>query len=127
MKKTLKIKNGNSVDVIKQLGNLDKLKDYRITIELWDYKRSVSQNKRYWDLLGDISNHLGYNTSEIHSLMAYKYLSYKNSILDQEVTVIPSTTTLTVKEFSKYMSDIESFAKSLGFKRKIDFQDFEDA
>ena len=103
MKKTLKIKNGNSVDVIKQLGNLDKLKDYRVTIELWDYKRSVSQNKRYWDLLGN-----------------------KNNILDQEITVIPSTTTLTVKEFSKYMSDIESFAKSLGFKRKIDFQDFQD-
>ena len=68
MKKTLKIKNGNSVDVIKQLGNLDKLKDYRVTIELWDYKRSVSQNKRYWDLLGNISDHLGYNTSEVHSL-----------------------------------------------------------
>ena len=126
MKKTLKIKNGNSVDAIKQLGSLDKSKDYRVTIEFWDYKRSVSQNKRYWDLLGNISDHLGYDTSEVHSLMAYKYLSYKNNILDQEITVIPSTTTLTVKDFSKYMSDIESFAKGLGFKRTIDFQDFQD-
>jgi hypothetical protein len=126
MKKTLKIKNGNSDDAIKQLGSLDKSSDYRVTIELWDYKRSISQNKRYWDLLGAISNHLGYNTSELHSLMAYKYLSYKNSILDHEVTVIPSTTTLTIKEFSKYMGDIESFAKGLGFERKVDFQDFQD-
>ena len=126
MKKTLKIKNGNSDDAIKQLGNLDKSNDYMVTIELWDYKRSISQNKRYWDLLGAMSNQLGYNTSELHSLMAYKYLSYKNSILDHEVTVIPSTTTLTIKEFSKYMDDIESFAKGLGFKRKVDFQDYQD-
>jgi len=115
MKKIIKISNGKNSAAISALGKLDPNQDWKITIEEWDYKRSIDQNKRYWELLTEIGKHLGYNPNEMHALMAYKYLAYKDSILNEEVTVIPSTTSLTIKEFGNYMNNVENFASSLGF------------
>lgn len=115
MKTILKITNGKNSAAISAIGKLDPHKDWKISIEEWDYKRSIDQNKRYWELLTEVGKHLGYNPNEMHALMAYKYLAYKDSILNEEVTVIPSTTSLSVKEFSSYMANIESFAENLGF------------
>jgi len=134
VKKITRIKNGKNREVISQLGRLDPTKDWKVTIEEDDYIRSNDQNKLYWDLLSDIGKHLGYNSNEMHQLMAYKFLSYQNSIMDMEVTAIPSTTKLTVKEFSKYINNIQGFAASLGFvgtshvvdNKYTDFQDFQD-
>jgi len=115
MKKIIKISNGKNSAAISALGKLDPNQDWKITIEEWDYKRSIDQNKRYWELLTEIGKHLGYNPNEMHALMAYKYLSYKSIVMDNEVVVVPSTTSLSVKEFGGYMNNVENFASSLGF------------
>ena len=49
-------------------------------------------------------------------MMKYKYLSYKEELLGDEVVVVPSTSELTIKEFLEYQSNVEKFAISLGFK-----------
>ena len=51
----------------------------------------------YWALITELGSFLGYNTEEMHLMMAYKYLSYKNELLGDEVVVVPSTTKLKYK------------------------------
>jgi len=116
MKKIIKIANGKNKEAISAIGRLDQAKDWKITIEEWDYKRSIDQNRRYWELLTEIGNNLGYKPDEMHALMAYKYLSYKDEVLNEEITVIPSTTSLTIKEFNTYMSNVENFGTTVGVK-----------
>lgn len=132
MKEILRITKGKNAQTISALGKLDTSKDWKITIEEWSCSRTISQNKMYWDLLTEIGKYLGYSSEEMHSLMAYKYLSYKSNVMDKEITVIPSTTKLNVKEFSNYISQVKSFASELGFKNNTNthsgaFQDFQDA
>jgi len=132
MKEILRITKGKNAQTISALGKLDTSKDWKITIEEWSCSRTISQNKMYWDLLTEIGKYLGYSSEEMHSLMAYKYLSYKSNVMDKEITVIPSTTKLNVKEFSNYISQVKSFASELGFKNNTNthsgtFQNFQDA
>ena len=47
--------------------------------------------------------------------MKYKFLSYKQEMLGDEMVVIPSTSKLNIKEFVDYLSKVERFASSLGF------------
>lgn len=101
--------------MISSIINLNPDKDWKVEIGPWTSMRSHEQNKRYWEMLTQVGSHLGYTADEMHHLLAYKYLSYKNRVMDEEVTVVPSTTSLTIKEFAEYMSNIENWAASLGF------------
>jgi len=113
----LKLKSKEDVEQIPSFcGDLDFNKTWELTIKEYDYSRTNAQNKRYWRLINEIGSFLGYNPEEIHNMMKYKYLSYKNELLGDEVTVVPSTSDLTIKEFLEYQSNIEKFAVSLGFK-----------
>ena len=53
--------------------------------------------------------------------MKYKFLSYKQEMLGDEMVVVPSTAKLTIKEFVDYLSRVEEFASSLGFNFKGDY------
>ena len=57
----------------------------------------------------------------MHELLKYKFLSYKQEMLGDEMVVIPSTSKLTIKEFVDYLSKVERFAVSLGFQLKGDY------
>lgn len=120
----------NRPNLISLIGKLDDQQLYEVTIKEHGVKRSHAQNKRYWELLGEIGKYLGYNSDEMHQLMSYKFLSEATEIMDTKITVIPSTTSLGVKEFKDYMERIENFAAGFGFvfNSKIlhDFQDFQD-
>ena len=105
----------NRTDVISSIVNLNPDKDWKVEISPWTSLRSHEQNKRYWEMLTQVGKHLGYTADEMHQLLAFKYLSYKNRVMDEEVTVVPSTTSLTIKEFAEYMGNIENWASSLGF------------
>ena len=100
----------------KQIGELDLSKAWEVEIKEYDHQRSIQQNRKYWKLVGELGSYLGYSTEEIHNMMKYKYLSYKNDLLGDEVVVVPSTSKLSIKEFIDYLSHVEGFAYSLGFK-----------
>ena len=53
--------------------------------------------------------------------MKYKFLSYKQEMLGDEMVVIPSSSKLTIKEFVDYLSKVEVFASTLGFNLKGDY------
>lgn len=101
--------------VRKQIGELDLSKAWEIEVKPFAFNRSVQQNKKYWALIGELGSYLGYDVGEMHELMKYKFLSYKQEMLGDEMVVIPSTSKLTVKEFVEYLNKVERFAIDLGF------------
>ena len=101
------------------LGELDLNKQWDIKVEEFKSNRSVAQNKRYWKLINELGSFLGYEPEEMHQMMKYKYLSYRQEMLGDEMVVIPTTSQLTIKEFIEYCNNVESFAVTLGFKLDI--------
>ena len=102
---------------VKQIGKLDvKDKAWDIEVKKFSFNRSAEQNKRYWALVGELSSYLGYEDFEMHELLKYKFLSYKQDMLGDEMVVIPSTSKLNIKEFVDYLAKVERFAVSLGFQ-----------
>lgn len=101
------------------LGELDLSKQWDIEVKEFKSNRSVAQNKRYWRLINELGSYLGYEPEEMHQMMKYKYLSYKQEMLGDEMVVIPSTSDLTIKEFIEYCNNVERFAISLGFTLDI--------
>lgn len=101
------------------LGELDLSKQWDIEVKEFKSNRSVAQNKRYWRLINELGSYLGYEPEEMHQMMKYKYLSYKQEMLGDEMVVIPSTSDLTIKEFIEYCNNVEKFAISLGFTLDI--------
>ena len=88
---------------------LDKLegKDVEIRIRERSANRSREQNSLYWKWIDIMSKEIGYSKQEMHELIKYKFLK-RNTIDDNgsEEVLVKSTTTLTSKEFSRFMNDI---------------------
>ena len=102
-------------NVRKQIGELDLSKAWEVEVKPFAFNRSTQQNKKYWKLVGELGSFLGYEEQEMHELMKYKFLSYKQYMLGDEMVVVPSTSKLTIKEFVEYLSKVERFAVELGF------------
>jgi hypothetical protein len=98
------------------LGEIDLSKAWEVEVKPFAFNRSTQQNKRYWALIKELGDFLGYDEGEMHELLKYKFLSYKTEMLGEEIPVIPSTSKLTIKEFVEYLSKVERFAVSLGFQ-----------
>lgn len=120
MIKSRKISGSEDESIQKLFGKLDDTKFYDISIREHKDSRSIQQNKRYWALITEMSSYLGYTTDEMHQMMAYKYLSYKNDLMGEEVVVVPSTTKLKIKEFNEYYDKVEQFAYGLGFRMDLE-------
>jgi len=105
----------------KQIGELDLSKAWEVEIKPFAFNRSTEQNKRYWKLIEELGNFLGYDAGEMHQLLKYKFLSYKQEMLGDAMTVIPSSSKLTIKEFVEYLDKVERFASELGFQLKGDY------
>jgi hypothetical protein len=108
-------------NVRKQIGELDLSKAWEVEVKPFAFNRSTQQNKKYWKLIGELGSFLGYDEGEMHELMKYKFLSYKQEMLGDEMVVVPSSSKLTIKEFVEYLSKVERFASTLGFQLKGDY------
>ena len=115
--KRLKVTSNEELEhARKWIGELDVSKAWEIEVKPFSFNRSTAQNKKYWALIGELGTYLGYSEHEMHELMKYKFLSYKQEMLGDEMVVIPSTSKLAIKEFVDYLANVENFAVSLGFK-----------
>ena len=74
--------------------------------------------KNYWKLIEELGDFLGYEADEMHALMKYKFLSYKQDMLGDEMVVIRSTSKLNSKDFEDYLSKVEEFASTLNLPSK---------
>ena len=105
----------------KQIGELDLSNAWEVEVKPFAFNRSTEQNKRYWALIKELGDFLGYDEGEMHELCKYKFLSYKQDMLGDEMVVVPSSSKLTIKEFVEYLSKVERFASELGFQLKGDY------
>ena len=101
--------------VRKQIGELDLSQAWEVEVKPFAFNRSTQQNRRYWKLIQELGSYLGYDEGEMHELMKYKFLSYKQDMLGDEMVVIPSSSKLSIKAFVDYLSKVEVFASTLGF------------
>ena len=74
--------------------------------------------KKYWKLIEELGDFLGYEADEMHALMKYKFLSYKEEMLGDEMVIVPSTSKLNSKDFEDYLTKVEEFASTLGLPSK---------
>lgn len=107
----------NLENLIDYLRNLDFNLPWEVIIRERKPKRSHLQNDRYWALLRDVGNHLGYSSDDMHLLMGYKFLRDEKIINGVPVTVVRSTTSLLAKEMAEYMMHIEIWAGSMGWSK----------
>lgn len=112
--------------------NLDKLIDrfkslnynenqlYDVLVFEHDDTRSSNQNRRYWQLLHLLGDHLGYGAEEMHELMLFHFTSETKEVAGHKVVTLKSTARMKVKEFNEYMEMIESWGKQFGFNFNYD-------
>lgn len=92
---------------------------YEIIVRPYNKKnqRSIDQNNRYWHIIREAANEIGYTANELHSIMSVQILG-TNTItnLDGEpVQVAIQTSSLNVHEFAEYMERVESTLIEAGF------------
>lgn len=112
--------------------NLDKLIDrfkslnynenqlYDVIVTEHDDTRSSNQNRRYWQLLHMLGDHLGYSALDMHELMLFQFTAETKEVAGHPVTTLKSTARMKVKEFNEYMEMIESWGQQFGFKFDYD-------
>ena len=87
--------------------NIFEGEEIEIRIKVRTNNRSNEQNSLYWKWINIMSEEIGFTKEEMHELIKYKFLK-RTSINNNgvEEVKLKSTTTLTVKEFTKLMDDI---------------------
>ena len=105
------------VDYIKQLSIEDE--PFDIVIKPYNKKnqRSIDQNNRYWHIIREAANEIGYTTNELHGIMSVQVLGV-NKIANLEgepVDVVVQTSSLNVTQFAEYMERVEALLIEAGF------------
>jgi hypothetical protein len=87
--------------------NIFEGEEIEIRIKIRTNNRTTEQNSLYWKWINIMSEETGFTKEEMHELIKYKFLK-RTSINNNgiEEVKLKSTTTLTVKEFTKLMDDI---------------------
>tara|TARA_R100001443_G_scaffold23670_2_gene35889 strand:+ start:17375 stop:17758 length:384 start_codon:yes stop_codon:yes gene_type:complete len=87
--------------------NIFEGEEIEIRIKVRTNNRSNEQNSLYWKWINIMSEEIGFTKEEMHELVKYKFLK-RTSINNNgiEEVKLKSTTTLTVKEFTKLMDDV---------------------
>lgn len=87
--------------------NIFEGEEIEIRIKVRTNNRTTEQNSLYWKWINIMSEETGFTKEEMHELIKYKFLK-RTSINNNgvEEVKLKSTTSLTVKEFTKLMDDI---------------------
>jgi hypothetical protein len=91
--------------------NIDK--PWLVDIKPYKKNRSLAQNKLYWKWITCIGDSIGYESDELHAIMADKFLH--DEIVEyggKQIKKDKSTSRLNTKEFTEYLEKIDRFAAS---------------
>jgi hypothetical protein len=91
-------------------GEICKLGLYR----LGERKRSLPQNAWYWTaIVKPIADYTGYTEQEMHAVLKEKFLARRHIVIaDEDISISPTTTTLTTEEFTNYAERVIAWAAS---------------
>jgi hypothetical protein len=105
------------VDYIKQLSLEDE--PYDIVIKPYSKKnqRSIDQNNRYWHIIREAANEIGYTTNELHGIMSVQVLGTNtiSNLKGEPVEVAVQTSSLNITQFAEYMERVEAVLIEAGF------------
>ena len=105
------------VDYIKQLSIEDE--PFDIVIKPYNKKnqRSIDQNNRYWHIIREAANEIGYTTNELHGIMSVQVLGTNtiSNLKGEPVEVAIQTSSLNVTQFAEYMERVEAVLIEAGF------------
>ncbi len=111
-----KMNKNNRENLISKLRELDPTKLWEVIVRKPKSVRSLDQNELYWEMITQMADYFGYEKSEMHSLMVYKFLTEFKEVFNNKVPVIKSTTALTTSEFNDYLEKIKSWSFDYGFR-----------
>lgn len=100
-------------DQIRFKNNLNELEGKEVVVKIREVEhgRSIDQNALWWKWIDIISNEIGMTKEETHNLLKYKFLKRDTIKKDGKIeTILKGTSTLTVPEFNKLMSEVLYFA-----------------
>lgn len=100
--------------VIEYIGKLDVTKrEYEAVISKKTAKRTLAQNRLYHLWLNCISAETGNDTDMLAEYFKSKFLYVRHRIIyGEQISVVPSTTTLTTEEFKEYLDKIQQWASA---------------
>src|SRR3990167_753904 len=85
--------------------------EVNVVVKPYHNSRSEQQNRFYWGVVVEIiSNETGYTKEEVHEILRAMFIWSIIKIGKREIRVVRSTTTLTTKEFEKYIEEIRRWA-----------------
>ncbi len=109
MKLVAGIKNGQIDTVsIKNISDHFKTRkdgEYSVEIKKVFPKKSLPMQRLLWDIYRQVAVVTGYETEEVHSMLAYKFLVNTES----KSPYVKSTTTLNVDEFKTFVNSVIHF------------------
>ena len=97
--------------VISHIKALNVGKPWSVDIKLYKKNRSLSQNKLYFMWLKCIGDDIGYDSQDLHAIMADKFLP--DEIVEyggKQIKKDKSTSRLNTKEFTEYLEKIDRWA-----------------
>lgn len=100
--------------------------DGNVTLEVKKVKRTrnILQNALYWVWVHQLAEFVGSSDKEMHETLKsmfrneIRYITNPETGEVKELTIIKSTTTMTVSEFSEYMQRVQQFGAELGIVLK---------
>ena len=99
----------------KKVEELDNETKYLATIVEYKSKRSDIQNNRYWSLMTEFGNFLGYSKDNLHEICRYKFLRNFIEIEGEQLPLLKTTTKLTTAQMADYQNEIERWGHEMGF------------
>ncbi len=86
-------------------------KQWQMELKPYRKNRSRAQNKLYWKWITCIGDEIGYESDELHAIMADKFLP--DEVVEyggKQIKKDKSTSRLNTKEFTEYLEKIDRFA-----------------
>ena len=86
----------------------------KVEIKKVTSKRSDAQNRLYWKWVDIMAKELGYTKTEMHETLVQNLLipEVKEVMGGKRITIWPSTTKMSVKDFMHYLIDVDYFASN---------------
>jgi len=82
-----------------------------LSLKAYKPTRSQEQNRRYWLIVGKVSDHTGHDPADLHEMFKAKFLGAEEKELNGEkITTVKSSAKLKVGEFRDYMERVEAWA-----------------
>lgn len=100
---------------LRHIAEMNPSKTWEVEIREQKRKRSLPQNRLYWQYLNIIEAETGHLAEELHEFFKMDILGFKDVTFKGRTMPVPvSTTSLTTKGFTDYINEIQARVGAYG-------------